>query len=286
MLRIYVSLILLLTLAGGPVLFAQLPELCLTKDEYRLYSLINQHRSKNGLSIIPISSSLSYVAKVHARDLYINNPDTSFCSLNSWSNKGPWLDCCHSRFTPNPACILNKPRELTQYPGEGHELVYWDSETLHPDTAFRFWTSIAISNDIILNLNKWSYFNWKAMGVGIFKGYACVWVGESLDSIPEPTICSDAAGGDNLSMPAREGTKDIVTAPTGRFYVIFGSYSNLPDARKLLEKYREDGFYQAKILVKDNAFRISLTDHGTQQEAQSAKKRLGEGFEEAWTTKY
>lgn len=264
----------------------QMPDICLTKDEYRLFSLINVYRVKKGLAVIPVSTSLSYVAKIHARDLYLNNPDTSFCSLNSWSNKGPWTDCCHSKYTPNPLCIVNKPKELTTYSGEGHELVYWDSEELHPDTVFHFWSSVEQARDVLLNEKKWSFFSWKAMGVGMFKGYACVWLGEALDEEPEPTICAAVEGADDVAMPVKEAIKDIITGPTGRYYVIFGSYSNLPDARKLLEKYKEDGFYQARIIMKDNTFRISLSDHATQQEAQSAKKRMGKEFENAWITKY
>ncbi|MBW6461021.1 MAG: SPOR domain-containing protein [Bacteroidales bacterium] len=282
----YIIIVIFILIFAGKWSHGQVPDICLTRDEYRLYSLVNEFRAKQGLPVIPISKSLSYVAKIHTRDLYLNNPDTSFCSLNSWSNKGPWTDCCHSKYTPNPNCILNKPKELTQYQGEGHELVYWDSEALHPDTVFRFWSSISQAREVLLNEKKWSFFSWKAMGVGMFKGYACVWLGEALDDEAEPTICAAAEGADDFPLPAKDTEKDIVTSPTGRYYVIFGSYTNLPDARKLLEKYREDGFYQAKVIVKENTFRISLSDHGTQQEAQSAKKRMGKEFEEAWITKF
>ncbi len=97
----------------GTTALAQIPDFCLTKAEYRLYTLINEYRTKQGLGIIPISRSLCYVAKIHARDLFVNNPDTSFCSLNSWSDKGLWTACCHSAQSPNPLCIVNKPKELT-----------------------------------------------------------------------------------------------------------------------------------------------------------------------------
>ena len=277
---------ILILILPGEYCHGQVPDICLTRDEYRLYSLVNDYRVAKGLSIIPVSKSLSYVAKIHARDLYLNNPDTSFCSLNSWSDKGPWTDCCHSKYTPNPYCILNKPKELTQYQGEGHELVYWDSEALHPDTVFLFWSAISQAREVLLNEKKWSFFNWKAMGVGMYKGYASIWLGEALDDEAEPTICAAVEGADDIAMPAKDDPMDMVTSPTGRYYVIFGSYTNLPDAKRLLEKYREDGFYQAKVIVKEKTFRISLSDHGTQQEAQSAKKRMGKEFEEAWITKF
>jgi len=280
---IFFSILLIFT---SNIALAQIPDLCLTKDEYRLYSLINDYRTKQGLGVISISKSLCYVAKIHARDLFTNNPDTSFCSLNSWSDKGRWTACCHSKFTPNPACIVNKPKELTAYTGEGHELAYWDSEGLHPDTVFRFWQSIEQTREVLLNQKKWSYFNWKAIGVALYKGYACVWVGEVIDTEPEPTLCGDDPGADFLVLPAKDLPKEVVTAPTGRYYIIFGSFNTMEDAVKMVEKYKKDGFYQAKILVSDTVYRVSLSDHATQQEALEAKNRLGAEFKDAWSTKY
>jgi hypothetical protein len=279
-------LIFIILLFSGGRTICQVPDICLTKEEYRLYSMINDYRSKKGLDIIPISKSLCYVAKIHARDLFINHPDTSFCSLNSWSDKGHWTVCCHSRYTPNPSCIVNKPAELTKYPGEGHELSYWDSEQLHPDTVFNFWLSIDQAREVLLNQKKWSYFNWKALGVGLYKGYACVWVGEVVDTEPEPTLCANVPGADNLVLPVKELPKDVISSPTGRYYIIFGSFNTLQEALKMVAKYKKEGFYQTKVIVKDHTYRVSLSDHATQQEALNAKKMLGDAYKEAWVTKY
>jgi hypothetical protein len=281
-----VTIIIFFLFFSGGRLIGQVPDFCLTKDEYRLYSLINDYRAKQGLGIIPISRSLCYVAKIHARDLYINNPDTSSCSLNSWSDKGQWTACCHSRYTPNPVCIVNKPKELTKYAGEGHELAYWDSEGLNPDTVLRFWQSIEQTREVLLNQKKWSNFKWKAMGIGLYKGYACLWVGEMPDTEPEPTLCAGTPGADNLVMPFKELPKVVVTAPTGRYYIIFGSFNTQKDAAKMVEKYQKEGFYQAKILASDSTFRVSLSDFATQKEAINMKKTLGAEFNEAWVTKY
>ncbi len=264
----------------------QVPDFCLTKDEYRLYTLINDYRTKQGLGIIPISRSLCYVAKIHARDLYINNPDTSICSLNSWSDKGQWTPCCHSGLTPNPLCIVNKPKELAKYPGEGHELAYWDSEELKPDTVLRFWKSVGQTREILLNQKKWSNFKWKAVGVGLYKGYACVWVGELQDTIPEPAICPDSPDADKLVLPMKEVKNPVVTGPTGRYYIIFGSFGSMGDAAKMAEKYRKEDFPRAKVLVKDTTYRVSLSDYPTQKEAVDARKRLRDDFKEAWIVRY
>jgi hypothetical protein len=284
--RIIITFIFILVL-GSNGAFSQVPDFCLTKEEYRLYSLINNYRTKNGLPIIPVSRSLCYVAKIHARDLFFNNPDTSSCSLNSWSDKGKWTACCHSRYTPNPVCIVNKPKELTGYAGEGHELAYWDSEELVPDTVLRFWQSIEQTREILLNQKKWNYFNWKAIGIGLYKGYACVWMGELADTIAEPKLCENNTDADKLVLPFKESAKDVVTVHTGRYYIIFGSFTTKDDAFKMAEKYRKEGLPNAKTLVIDqNTYRVSLSDHASQQEALDAKKVLGVKYKEAWVTKY
>ena len=117
-------------------------DFCITDDEYRLYELINAHRLINGLKEIPLSASLSFVARTHVIDLYTNHPDTSICNLNSWSDKGDWIPCCHNKYVPAEQCIRNKPKELTKYTGEGYELTYAEVFNTNADTVFRFWKKI------------------------------------------------------------------------------------------------------------------------------------------------
>jgi hypothetical protein len=278
--------ILAILFFSGARAFSQVPDICLTKEEYRLYTIINDYRAKQGLGIIPVSRSLCYVAKIHARDLFFNRPDTGICSLNSWSDKGLWTACCHSRYTPNPSFIVNKPAELTKYSGEGHELCYWDSEELQPDSVFNFWLSVEQARDLLLNQKKWSYFNWNAIGIGLYKGYASVWVGELRDTIAEPGLCAEVPGADDLTMPLKESQKDIIAVATGRSYIIFGSFNSKEDALKMVQKYKKAGFSQAKVLVKDNTYRVSLSDYPTQKEALDAKKLLSGEYKESWVTKY
>lgn len=279
-------ILLTILLFSGAWAIGQVPDICLTKEEYRLYSIINEYRAKHGLNVIPVSRSLCYVAKIHARDLYSNRPDTGFCSLNSWSDKGQWTACCHSRYTPNPSCIVNKPAELTKYPGEGHEICYWDSEALQPDSIFKFWLSVEPARELLLNQKKWSNFTWNAMGVGLYKGYASVWVGGLPDTVPEPTLCTDVTGGDKIVMPLKESQKDVVSVATGRSYIIFGSFGSLEDAAKMARNYHKKGFNQAKVMVKDNTYRVSLSDYPTQKEAIDAKKLLSEEYKESWVMKF
>ncbi len=262
------------------------PDLCLTQEEYRLYTLINDYRTSKGLPVIPISKSLSYVAKIHVRDLYHNHPDTSFCNLNSWSDKGPWTSCCHSKYTPNPDCIFNKPKELTSYKGEGHELCYWDSENVSPDTVFRFWRSVEQTRDVILGQRKWTMYSWKAIGVGLYDGYACVWVGDQPDIENEPVICPSDSAAETLKLPQGKPPDNVITAPANRYYVIFGSFTTMEEAKRAVEIFKEQGFYLSKVLVKENSYRVTLSDHATMQEAKEFKSKLGEKYKEAWIIKF
>jgi hypothetical protein len=258
---------------------------CLTREEYRLYQLINDFRKANGLQVIPISKSLSYVARMHVLDLTQNRPDTSFCSLSSWSDKGPWQPCCHSRITPNPLCILGKPAELSAYSGEGHELCYWDNLQVRPDSVIAFFSGLKQSRDLLTNQSKWSYFSWKAVGVAIYGHYASVWFGELPDSEREPSICSQGPGYEAYIGDTKDAGR-VIQQPSGRFYLIFGSFSNMEDAEEAMNKHIRDGFYQARIVINDKNFRVSLSDHATAEEAQLGKSMLGEQYREAWVMKF
>ena len=268
-------------------LAAQIPEgFCVSQQEYALYRKINDYRQSQGMQVIPISKSLCYVAKMHMIDLYENHPDTSYCNLNSWSDKGPWTACCHSNYKPEPECILNKPKEITSYPGQAHELAYYDSDGIQVDTVFRFWMKVGQAKDILTNNRKWSLYTWQAMGVGIYKHYACVWLGDVQDVETEPMICQGEVDINEMDMPGKQKVSKIVKQPTDRFYLIFGSFTTETDAMNAVEKYRQEGFYQAKVVVKDESFRVSLSDHATMQEARDAKTRLGGDYREAWIIKF
>jgi hypothetical protein len=60
----------------------------------------------------------------------------------------------------------------------------------------------------------------------------------------------------------------------------------MEDAAKMVEKHKKSGFKQAKVVISDSTFRVSLADYPTQQEALDAKKKLGMEYKEAWVTKY
>jgi len=254
---------------------------CISQAEVNLYNQINDYRKALNLPKIPLSKSLSYVAQQHITDLLKNKPDTNDCSFHSWSDKGKWTACCYKGGAKNKKCMQEKPRELTDYPGKGYEIVYWENKDATADNAFDQWRTITASRSIITNFKDWEDFSWKAMGVAIEKNFAVVWFGEEMDIENETKVCGSGKIIKN-EPPKVPADSLVVSKATGRYYLIFGSFKTLDDAKKQAKKYRTEGFKNVKIISKDNKFRISLTDYSKQESAQSAKKDLPAKYKEAW----
>ncbi|HYX36136.1 MAG TPA: CAP domain-containing protein [Oligoflexus sp.] len=164
----------------------------LTETEQTLGRLINEYRQSKGLPAVPLSSSLSYVAQIHAWDTLTNHPDTGTdaagktCNGHSWSNKGTWTPVCFTGLDGQH--MWSKPRELTTYTANGFEISAGPfGSTVSPELALESWKQSAPHNDVILNQGPWNQ-QWKAMGVGIYQGYVHVWFGEANDpaGVPKP----------------------------------------------------------------------------------------------------
>ena len=259
---------------------------CISENENVLFELIDSLRAENELPELQLSISLSFVAKTHVKDLNDNNPDTSICNMNSWSDKGNWRACCHNKYLPDPACIVDKPKELTNYKGEGHELAYWEFGDADPDSIFKLWNELDQTRYFILNQEKWKSYKWKAIGVGIHNGYACIWFGEESDKNGSPLVCDINGNIKKSSSKTKEGTP-IVDSKQNRFFLIFGSLPNIEDAQKEANKFIKKGFLNVKIVKgKNKNFRISLNDFPTLTDAKNGKNKLGEKYQSIWILHY
>ncbi|MCD4723813.1 MAG: SPOR domain-containing protein [Bacteroidales bacterium] len=266
-------------------------DFCLSNDEYRLYEMINAHRVLNGLKEIPLSASLSYVARTHVIDLYTNHPDTSICNLNSWSDKGSWTPCCHNKYVPQEECIRNKPKELTGYTGEGYELTYAEVFNTRADTVFKFWSTIDEANEFLLNEGRWEKKNWRAIGIGIYKSYAVVWMGQKTDALPAPERCSGVSASKTKNVrnetSAAIGSIPVISSKTGRFYLIVASLQSDADAQKEATKYSK--LEGTNIMILKNMqgqYRVSINDYPTLEEAKQGKTKFEESFKGAWILNY
>jgi len=148
--------------------------------ERELYHLIMKHREDDGLPAIPLSKSLSLVAKVHVRDLETNTVAAPY-NLHSWSGNGPWRSVNYTPDHRHARLMWSKPRELTKYNGNGYEIVYMNSGSATPADAFATWKASELHHEVLDNRNGWRRIKWQAIGVGIAGRYAVAWFGQESD---------------------------------------------------------------------------------------------------------
>ncbi len=188
----FIAIIFLITFYVGKV-FPQsgnavkvLPEIRLTPTEIELYKQICEYRVQKGLPEVKLSKSLCLVARTHAQDQTANFKYGSRCNLHSWSEKGNWLSCCYTPDHKKAQCMWDKPRELTNYSGNGYEISFYstyrfDSTEAAAKDILDGWKKSPGHNDMIINKNTWKDVVWKAMGIAVLGDFANVWVGEETD---------------------------------------------------------------------------------------------------------
>jgi hypothetical protein len=168
----------------------------LNDKENQFAELVNQNRAEHGLSAVPITNSLTKVARTHIKDLNTYNPDTpdndDDCNMHSWSSHGTWTAVCYTSPASNEQNegMWNKPREITDYNGNGYEITYRNSAEATPSGAMNAWMTEdpPLHLDVILQRGTFANSVWKAMGVGIDGNYVVVWFGEDVDLAgPVPT---------------------------------------------------------------------------------------------------
>jgi uncharacterized protein YkwD len=156
---------------------------CISPEERKLYKLINKYRKSLGLSKIPFSKSLSYVAHKHVVDLadkigYLTHAWSS-CKYNGGDSK-TW------------PCMWDKPRQLTNYSGDGFECAQggYGAYTPSAEGALSGWKSSKAHHAVIINQGTWKSITWKALGVGLYKNYAVIWFGREADPAGRPKVCN------------------------------------------------------------------------------------------------
>lgn len=172
------------------------PAVCLSVTEQYLAKMINEYRKSKGLPSIKLSKSLSRVAAIHCEDLNETYTHSGRCNLHSWSDKGKWSSCCYTDDHKKAACMWDKPRELSEYEGDGFEIAYYTSRALDDPEEYAndilvSWMGSPGHNAVIVNKGIWKSVDWNAMGIGIVDGYATVWFGKLADPEGVPDLCDD-----------------------------------------------------------------------------------------------
>jgi uncharacterized protein YkwD len=161
----------------------EINEVCLSKEEKKLYDLIMEYRKSKKLESIPLSSKLTLVAQAHAKDLsehYEFNPKNK-CNPHSWSKKGNWTSCCYTNDHKQASCMWTKPQEIAGYTGNGFEIAYYSSLGASAQEGLDGWKISPGHNPLLVNTGTWSNVKWNAIGIGIYKEYGLVWFGEAKD---------------------------------------------------------------------------------------------------------
>jgi len=171
---------------------------CMSKEELQLYELIMEYRVQKHLPTIPLSKNLTVVAQTHAKDLHENRPFSNRCNMHSWSKKGKWQPCCYTDDHKKAECMWNKPRELSNYAGDGYEIAHGYSNyktypgvDVTPATALDGWKKSKGHNMVVVNKGIWKEVEWNAIGIGIYKDFAVVWFGKEPDPDGMPEMCKN-----------------------------------------------------------------------------------------------
>jgi hypothetical protein len=274
---------------------------CISPIEVDLNNMINDYRKIYNLPPIPLSRSLSFVAKTHARDLFFNRPDQGSCNFHSWSDKGQWKPFCYPRDEKKNFSVWDKPKEITPYKSKGYEIVYWENNPVNIDSILPFWKSIDYFNSFLIYSGKWQGKKWQAIGVGIYENYASVWFGEIPDPEGEPWICgqepekktindepkTDSVTPSTGSIESQQKTivRNPVIALPGTYYIIISSQQPRVKSNQLVSELILKGYKDAKVLVKDNKVRVSILEVTGKSEADSALREIKKVYKDAWIYK-
>jgi hypothetical protein len=257
---------------------------CISVAEEKFAATINQFRKANRLSEIPLSVSLSYVAKTHVADLQLNRPDTCICTTGSWSNKGIWKACCYNSYLHKPECTWEKPKELTNYSFRGYEIVYMEESILKPDSVVSLWFKIPEIVDFLLGRGTHSDKKWSAMGIGIGENYLSLWLGQRPDPNGKPTVCSQNEPSFRAPFADRI-EKNATGGKVARYYIIYGVFNTMADAQEAVLRFKNNGFNRAVVVTKDNKIRVALNVFDSLKEAIAAKENLGTSYSDSWILK-
>ena len=273
-------LILIGTISFSALAQKKIPkDFCIKNNEIELYNLINKLRVDYGKTKLQLSASLSYVAELHINDLQNNHPDTSICNLSSWSDKGDWTPCCYTKYLHKPDCMWDKPKELTPYPYRGYELVLYIEDDFNTDTIINLWADSKEVLDMILTRGNYENKKWICSGVAIGKNYVSLWFGQRRDKLKKPEVC-------NFEEQTSDTTIIITTEnKPNTYYLVFGSFDNIHDAKEAYKTTKADNFPNCDILEKNNKYRIYLNKYNSMKEAMFAKQQLSYLYREAWILK-
>lgn len=154
-------------------------------EEEQLYQMINAYRTQQGLPTIAQSPSLTLIANRHILDMTHNIGHLS----HSWS------DCPYDPSDRRTfVCSSRVAQRLgTKYRGKTYENAHYNARGATANSAFNGWQNSPSHNALISNLGNWRDNRWRAMGIGIYRQYAVLWLGEERDPETNSVAAIDPA---------------------------------------------------------------------------------------------
>lgn len=163
----------------------------LSGKEKELARLVNQYRVSQGMKPLPVSKSLTYVARTHNKDqiqhfrLDLTDSRGIEANAHSWSNHGNWTPVRYTDDHRYMSGMHNKPKELTNFKVKGYEIEmdiqdgrdnsmnYAISRNVTPSHALEAWQTSPGHNAVMVGEGQWS--NLSVMGVSIHNNFADIW---------------------------------------------------------------------------------------------------------------
>ncbi|MGF1533150.1 MAG: CAP domain-containing protein [Bernardetiaceae bacterium] len=285
-------------------LTAPAADFCLSEEEHRLAKALMQVRADNGYAPLPLSVSLSYVAHLHSKDLaeHYDPNNSSGCLPTGWSENGSWQACCIQPKHPAGNCMWKKPAELTEYTGNGYEVVVFVPDSLLQGAPSALLTYLTQDESLRSMLLEQGWGGWKAFGIGLTGNYLCLWAGHQADpagqldpcpsdaptsdpdrdiSLQTTTDASSLREADQSKTDTDEDPPPIEVSPQKRYYLIVSSHVRPSDAQQALQQ-RLDAFPNAKILSSESHHRLSLDDFEQLSPAKKRRNELQSQFADLW----
>lgn len=176
-----------------------------------------------------------------------------------------------------------KPSELSGYKFKAFEMVYSGNEGASAMEAFELWAQIALTNDYILNTGKWTK-EWKAIGIGIYGDYACMWFGEGIDKEGNFRDCtSDTLAYDSAILIVEVPIEKDTVLP--QYYIIISSINTLEKANLEIKKLHESGFLGAVAIPNGQKIRIAIAGYKDEASAQNQLSEFKIRYPDAWILK-
>ncbi len=252
---------------------------CLSNAEIQLFEKINELRLNYEKEALQLSTSLSFVAKTHVNDLQTNHPDTSVCNLSSWSDKGIWSPCCYNSYIPDPDCMWDKPKELTNFTYRGYELVVFFDDSPLVDSVITLFSESKEVLDMILTQGNYKNKKWVTCGVGLNEHYVSIWFAQRKDPAPTPVLCDQ-----DTSKTVETGVSQKKTTASA-FYLIVGSYTTQEEAKAALRELRKNDFKESGVFTKSGKSRVYIQKFNSLKEAMLSKDKLPSTYSDAWILK-